>query len=361
MTESQGFRPHWCSPPGATIADALAEKGLSNADFFSRISEVTNQASELLAGAAEINEEIARRLNEIIGGSVKFWMTRERQYREDLERLNEERRTAEVDKWLRQLPLADMRKFGWLKVESTHSKIAEECFRFFDIPSLEAWHQKYDGVLQAAAYRTSGAFQSQIGAVAAWLRQGEIESDQVECERWDPNLFHKTLSEIRRLTWKKNPNLFLADLVKKCAGCGVVVSLVRAPTGCRASGATRFLSKHKAMILLSFRYLTDDHFWFTFFHEAGHLLLHSEKAMFLEGTGAISGEEEAEANHFAQNLLVPPEHQENLYDLKPNGRAVLEFAKHIGIAPGIVVGQLQHSGSINRNQLNYLKRRFRWI
>jgi Zn-dependent peptidase ImmA (M78 family) len=138
------------------------------------------------------------------------------------------------------------------------------------------------------------------------------------------------------------------------------VVVVRAPGGCRASGATRFLTKDKALLLLSFRYLTDDHFWFTFFHEAGHLLLHGERGFFLEGVDMPSTIEEDEANEFAANTLVPSEFQPTLLSLRADAHKVIRFAMKIGVSPGIIVGQLQHLGKIRQNQLNSLKRRFEW-
>ena len=115
------------------------------------------------------------------------------------------------------------------------------------------------------------------------------------------------------------------------------------------------------MILLSFRYLSDDQFWFTFFHEAGHLLLHGDRCIFLEGDDTLTTEEEAEANAFAANILIPPEYQAEMLRLPLDGRAVMRFARKVGVSPGIVVGQLQHHGRFRRNQLNNLKRRYTWV
>ncbi len=123
----------------------------------------------------------------------------------------------------------------------------------------------------------------------------------------------------------------------------------------------RFLSLTRPMILLSFRYLSDDQFWFTFFHEAGHLVLHGDRCIFLEGDDTLSTEEEDEANAFAANVLIPPELQAEMLRLPLNGRAVMRFVRKVGISPGIVVGQLQHYGCFRRNQLNNLKRRYTWV
>jgi Zn-dependent peptidase ImmA (M78 family) len=165
---------------------------------------------------------------------------------------------------------------------------------------------------------------------------------------------------MRTLSRLKDPQQFLPHLQVLCASCGVALVVVRAPKGCRASGATRFLSTEKALIALSFRHRTDDHFWFTFFHEAAHLILHAKDALFLEDGSDVTETEEAEANEFAARVLVPKEYIVELASLRPNLKSIVAFARRLGVAPGIVVGQLQHIRRIRRDQLNSLKRRYAW-
>ena len=56
--------------------------------------------------------------------------------------------------------------------------------------------------------------------------------------------------------------------------------------------------------MLSLRYKSNDHLWFAFFHEAGHLLFHGKKMMFLETVGGMSDDNEEEADAFARNFLI---------------------------------------------------------
>lgn len=254
-----------------------------------------------------------------------------------------------------------MIKFGWIMPMSTSLEAKETaCLQFFDVANVNAWRDSYRGALETAAFRTSAAFNSHPGGVAAWLRQGEIEASSIDCKPWDTEKFKRALSKIRALTWTKSPDIFIPKLKEYCAECGVAVVILRAPTGCRASGATRFLSARKALLLLSFRYLSDDHFWFTFFHEAGHLLLHGKNALFLEGANMATTEQEEEADSLAASTLIPTEYRSALLTLPRDGREVIKFARAVGVSPGIVVGQLQHMGHLQRNQLNALKRRFKW-
>lgn len=355
MTSSREFRPDWASAPGDTIADILEERELSVAQFAQRIGHSLEGVTELLQGRATITLALARQLEQVLGASIEFWMSRDFQFRQDTARLQ----AAEED-WIAELPIGDMIKFGWLTPAPHPSDEVAACLRFFDVPSLREWREAYAALQEAVAFRTSPSLDSRPVAVAAWLRQGEIEAATIDCSPWNAKRFQKSLSEIRTLTRIKDPRRFIPELQKCCADSGVAVVVVRAPTGCRASGATRFLSQAKALLLLSFRYLTDDHFWFTFFHEAGHLLLHGENALFLEGADTLSTAEEQEANEFAARSLVPSEFQAALLNLRADSRDVIRFARRLGVSPGMVVGQLQHLGRLRYDQLNRLKRRFTW-
>lgn len=360
MINNNTFSPNWASPPGETIADILDEIHLSLVEFADQIDYSVSQTNDLLHGRLPITKGLAKQLEYSLGVSAEFWLNRETQYREDAFRLWNELSRQEDEDWLDGLPLKDMIAFGWLNPANHSSDKVAECLRFFGVPNVAAWRETYHNVLKAAAFRTSPSFDSQSSAVVAWLRQGVIESARLNCSDWDRPSFEKALQKIRSLTRKRDPRLFLPELQSICANCGVAVIIARAPNGCRASGATLFLSPSKALILLSFRYLSDDHFWFTFFHEAGHLLLHGNHDLFLEGIGTSLTQEEQEANEFAASALIPERFQSELAQLPLNGRNVIRFAKIIGVSPGIVVGQLQHLGLITRRQLNNLKTRFSW-
>lgn len=359
MPEKNAFNPDWVSPPGATIADILDAQSYSVADFAKRMAFTSRQADDLLAGRLAISPEIARKLELVLGATTEFWMIRESQYRGSVAGHQREAQSQSPEDWLSELPVKDMRRFGWLDPNLAASDPSTACLRFFGVADEGAFRVTYRRVLERAAFRTTQAFASKPAAVAAWLRRGEIEAAAIECRPWNDTVFRSTLTDIRPMTRKRDPKLFLPELVQRCAECGVAVAIVRAPAGCRASGATRFLAPGKALLLLSFRYLSDDHFWFTFFHEAGHLVLHSHTALFLEGSGA-SGVEEEEANEFAGLALVPRQHQRTLQNLPVDRHAIRDFAKEIGVSPGIVLGQLQHLKRARPNQLSMLKVRFQW-
>lgn len=354
MIETTNFLPEWASPPGATISDFLEDQGRSIDDLARELGCPSSYTNRLLEGSIPITQEIASSLSQVLGATSDFWLARERQFRESLSR------QSVSEKWVKEIPVADMTRYGWLRqAQDTRDKI-NACLEYFDVPTVTEWYERYEGATRLAAFRTSTAFTSAEGAVLAWLRKGEIDAANIECEEWDRKRFSEALPYIRALSRTKDPSKFIPQLESICAECGVAVVIAKAPAGCRASGATRFIAPNKALVMLSFRYLSDDHFWFTFFHEAGHLILHDTSALFLEGSDFCSGNEEEEANSFSSNTLVPMEHQSAMRALPVDGRAVMRFAREIGISPGIVVGQLQHLGILSARQLNNLKVRYSW-
>ncbi len=350
------FQPEWVSIPGDTLARLLESRRLTVGEFARELGQEFDVAEGLLHGRVSITLAIARRLEEIVGGSVQFWMSRDFQYRDEANRL-----AAASEAWVTDLPLGDMVKYGWLKQKPRLGDELSASLSFFGVTSVAEWHRRYSQVEELATFRTSPSFDSKPAAVAAWIRQGEVEADGIVCRPWDPNKFRSALIEIRALTRLKNPENFIPKLRDLCAAAGVAIVILRAPTGCRASGATRFISREKALLLLSFRHLTDDQFWFTVFHEAAHLLLHSKNKLFVDGIEQPSSLEEEEANEFAAITLIPQEFQAELRTLPLNTLRVIRFAGNVGVSPGIVVGQLQHLGLISHDQLNRLKRRYRWV
>jgi plasmid maintenance system antidote protein VapI/Zn-dependent peptidase ImmA (M78 family) len=355
---SETFEPDWFSAPGGTILDLLEERGISSKDLAALLGYSLDRTERLIKGKEAITRDVAALLAKHVGGSEKFWLSREQNYRNEVARLQSSGNLNAGKAWLDELPLKDMQKFGWLPAHSKIDENVDACLKYFRVRDVKEWRTKYSQFLSLVSFRTSPTQKSEPGSVISWLRYGEIKSAQIPCRPWNAKNFERSLIGMRRLTRKKDPSVFVPELRKLCAESGVALVVARGPAGCRASGATRFLNDKQAMILLSFRYLADDQFWFTFFHEAGHLLMHGQKAVFLEDGSDVSLKEEHEANLFAQNILIPPEARAEFLSLKPTKDSVMKFAVKIGISRGIVVGQLQHHNRLEPNQLNFLKRRY---
>jgi HTH-type transcriptional regulator / antitoxin HigA len=358
MPDSYGFAPRWASPPGETIIDVLNDRHI-DLDQFARMVDLSHdRLQQLLAGEFPISISLARRLSRAIGGTIEFWITRDGQYRDDLARV-------EADRWAQTLPLREMAALGWIeRPVDWHDRLAQ-CLAFFGVPDVRGWASRYGDLVENSYFRASTAFPMDAGAVAAWLRRGEIEAESLETAAWQPAAFRQVLESTRPLTREPDPAVFVPALTRACARAGVALAVIRAPKGCPVSGVARFLEDGQPLIMLSGRYLVDDHFWFTFYHEAAHLLLHDSQAVFLDeltvGESNNAPAVEREANDFAAERLLPRSLVDSARDSRLTARDIVRIARKAGVAPGVVVGQLQYAGILGFNRQNALKRRYRWL
>jgi len=201
-------------------------------------------------------------------------------------------------------------------------------------------------------------------SVSAWLRCGERAAEDRRLAVFDRKEFQATIDRMRALTTERDPGVFIPALIDACARVGVAMVLAPAPKGCPVSGATKWLSPDTALIMLSLRGKSDDKLWFSFFHEAGHLLKHGKRMTFLDilGEDGLNPDEEREADDFARDTLIPPAEFTAL--VRPgvtlSERTIREFAKRVGVSPGIVLGRLQHEKRIPWNRFNHLKVKYLW-
>ena len=227
MASPTAFQPDWVSPPGETLADALDEQGLTQADLAERTEFSKKHVNDLVRGRAAISADTAMRLEAVVGGAARFWLARESQYREALaRRARLDSLKADAD-WLKLLPLNEMVSFEWVRRFSHLGAQVEECLRFFGVVSVEAWRGIWREPL--AAFRASEKFDKKVGAVAAWLREAERRASAQRCDPFDKAGFRRALGELRSLVLEPDPKLFLPELVRRCAQVGVAVVFVPAP------------------------------------------------------------------------------------------------------------------------------------
>ena len=353
------YLPETVSLPGESLLEVLESKGMSQAELAERTGRPKKTINEIVNGKAAITPETAIQFERVLSVPAEFWNNRERQYREALARRNEIAHFASHADWADRFPCAAMERIGWIKPRRDNAGRVDELLTFFRVASPAAWSDCWRE--PQAAFRRSPSFQARFAAVAAWLRKGEIEAAQVHAAPFQPDRFREGISSIRSLT-RTDDDEFSSKLVDICAASGVVVVFVPELPGTHVWGATRWLGSEKALIQLSLRYKTDDHFWFTFFHEAGHVLLHGKRETFIEADeSARDAKKEQEADAFARDTLIPAQSMKAFLRRRVFAcTAIRQFGYEIGIAPGVVVGRLQHDGLLPQNHCNELKRRLSW-
>lgn len=359
------YRPDSVTPPGEILAEILEDRGMTQAELAQRTGRPRKTISEIVNAKAAITPDTAIQLERALGIKASFWGKLEANYRDYLARDEERERLADQVGWVQEFPVNEMVREGWLTGwPSDPIQQVRELLGFFGVANPAQWRQR-NAALQAS-FRQSATFEIDQNAVAVWLRMGEKLAQEVHCESYNKERFLEALLEARNLT-NQRPEEFVPKLSEICAAAGVAVVFVPQMPKSRVSGVARWLSPEKALVQLSLRYRKNDYLWFTFFHEAAHILLHAKRTVFLEADKSDDDEDrEREANEFAANWLIPPAQFKAIRSaaVAASGRiskmVVLSWARSVGIAPGIVVGRLQHEGLLPYQKLNGLKVTLEW-
>ncbi|KHK95850.1 hypothetical protein LK09_17630 [Microbacterium mangrovi] len=361
MTVASTFEPRWASAPGDSILAILQRRGWTVDDLADRLGIGDPATRRLIRGESELTAELAALLAGCLGGSASFWLTREHQYRESLFSLS-------ADALTQQMPITQMIQLGWIEKSDSWREQAKLGLQFLGAKNAEDAATRVALATRGSHYRASDTYSSDSLTLAVWLRKAQLDASQVHLDEWSAPALRDQIDEIRALTKVPDPSVFLPELQAIGARAGVAIVLVRPPKGAALSGAAFTGHDGRRVIALTARHLSDDHLWFTVFHEIGHLLLHGVDETYVDdfgvGVDADGGAAvEQEADNFALEALVPGGVGELVGLLRgrgPTKRDVLRLASRVGVAPGIVVGQLQHTGALQYNQLNTLKRRYRW-
>lgn len=353
------YRPSEVSAPGETLREVLSERGMSQAELSARMGRPKKTISEIINGKAGITPDTALQLELVLGVPASFWNAREAHYREYLARVELQRKLAQEVQWCRRFPVRHMVKLGWIREQRDNVRRAQELLEFFGVTRSRQWAEMFASC--RVAFRRSTAFETDEYALSAWLRAGEVQAERIQTEPFDRGRFVSCLHSTRALT-REAPEVFQEELVRECGSAGVAVAFVPELPASRASGATRWLTPEKALLQLSLRYRTDDHLWFTFFHEAAHILFHGKRLIFIESNAKSASPAEGEADRWAADFVIPPKAFEELKSWGVYSKAaIVEFANDLGIAPGIVVGRLQHEGLLPHTHCNDLKQRLTWV
>jgi addiction module HigA family antidote len=356
------WQPDWAVAPGEILAEALEERGMSQSELARRMDRPVKTINEIVNSKAAITPDTALQLERAIGISARLWNGLEIQYREHLALQRAEREMGAFADWAKDFPIRDLVRNALIPesaIKTKGGKVAA-LLSYFGVSNPSAWERQW--LAPAASFRESPTFAAAPKAVAAWLRWGEVQAFEVSASPYDAGAFRAALDEIRGLT-RRDLNLILDRLKEVFAASGVVLVLTPELRGTHVSGATRWLSSDRALIQLSLRHKTDDHFWFTVFHESDHVLKGKGHAFVdpSEPDDQDLSRPERDADRFARDILLPPD---AYGDWVANGdfseAAVRAFATAQGVAPGIVVGRLQRDRHLPPAHLNHLKKSINW-
>lgn len=341
------YHPEHISPPGETIRDILEDLGMSQAELARRMGRPPNKVNQMIQGKKAITADTALELESVLGLPASFWMNREQNYQLALSERNQLAAQQQACVIAKEFPCAEMARLGWIEKKTSWLEKYQELLRFFASAKLDALNA---AVELAPSFRKDGRKAACQKALAAWLRQGVLEAKKIDTGEFSKERVTEHLNDFRRLTLKGAEGL-TSDLSRLAASLGIAVVFVPHLKNTYVGGAA-YWHGDTPIVQLSYRWKRNDILWFNFFHELGHILLHSRHETFLDDFSADQDVHERDANAFAAETLISQESWKAFCEAEQfSGAAVQRFARSVEISSSIVVGRLHREQLIPHNKL----------
>ncbi|MEO7177197.1 MAG: HigA family addiction module antitoxin [Saprospiraceae bacterium] len=343
MEKENQYFPQVIFHPGETLEEKLYEMGMGPKEFAIRTGKPEKTISAVLKGDSAITPDMAVQFENVTKIPAHYWMNHQRSYDEFIAR---EKRKIVIDQaveWAKRFPLAEMINKGWLPPAPTIKEKTVAILAFFGFSSHTSWEEYYFKQQLKVAFRISLAQTNEPYAVSAWLRQGALQAAELKTELYSEKKFKESLPKIKALM-AQHPQDFFEQLQNICLAVGVKVVFTPCIKKAPINGATCWMNE-TPLIQLSGRYKRNDIFWFTFFHEAGHILLHGKKDIFLEKVmySDLDLHKEKEADAFASKWLLSAEEEAKILSIEELDEEVIRhFAIQFNTHPAVIIGRLQH-------------------
>lgn len=347
MAKHNQYFPQVVFHPGETLGEKLVEMGMGPKEFALRTGKPEKTITAVLKGDSSITADMAVLFENVTRIPAQYWLNSQRNYDEYLAKAKHQEVVENAVDWAKLFPLAQMVKFGWLNSMQTKQEMAAQLLTFFGVASPKSWEDYYLKQQLKVAFRISLAHTKEPYVISAWLRKGEISAREILTKPYSEKAFRAILPQIK-VIMAEQPNDFFSQLQQLCLSVGVKVVHTQFLPKAPISGATRWLND-TPLIQLTGRGKRNDKFWFSFFHEVGHILLHGKKEIFLEQIEYKDKdmEKENEADEFAVKWTFSREDEAKLKENLPNSEeAFYVYAQTIKTHPAIIIGRLQHNKDI---------------
>jgi HTH-type transcriptional regulator/antitoxin HigA len=367
-------RSDFAVPVGDYIQEWIDDHDTNQGELADRMGVVRKHLNRLINGHVALTPDVALKLEQATGVPASYWNKMEAGYREAKARLDQEKELAVHRDLVDQLGTgvrASARKWGILSSNSDLHRpglVIQDLFEFFGCSSVDRLRRELFEPEYVAAWRKDSNHQVNPAATAIWLRLAHNEAaeahDDAPAAPFDATKLQKTLPSIRELSTREAmlSDDFVDKLQALLLSCGVGLVLCPEITGSRAYGVTIW-EDGQPIIVLSLRGKNDGQFWFTLFHEIGHILLHpgQESDPSFDAKREPTAQEH-EADVFASDILYPPEYRDRMARLG-SLQDVQTLAEAMGTSPGVIVGYLHHNeiwphdrGNRLRIQMNFAEK-----
>ena len=339
--------------PGQYVEDLIEDYNVTQKEFAERLGVSAKTVSKLVNAEESISKETAHKLAKLSGVSMQTWLNLQNIYDVKVAEIIEQR---EFDQG-REKEICEMIDFKYFKqkgyVPEKRYGIGEKITdlrKILEVSSLE-YLVTFNHLV---SYRNTRDFtEKSIVNSNIMLELASKKARNKTTTKLNRRKLERSLPTLRELT-RRDPKDFAQELTDILLECGVVLVGLPALANANLNGATKKFGNGSVLLLLTDRNKASDIFWFSLFHEIGHIL-QNDFSSDDEGSDSYRRSEEL-ADQFAKDLLIDPQDYQRFIDEACfDKQSIKEFADEIGIHPSIVLGRLQNDHYLGYDQFRDLK------
>ena len=346
--------------PGETIADVLEDRGITQAELSSRTGVSPAYVSNVIAGKKGISANFAMGLEYALGVPKSFWLNLQANYESELLEMNEEQTITDEERSVRE-DLKDIVKYlrqrGMMPIREKKDDSILSLRKVLQISNIANLKE----MIPAGAFRMAVNTTVNHNVLGAWIRLCQLtENDKTISSKFDKKYINDLIHEIKNIMCQKDANIQrnLKDVMVKY---GIDFSVVRNFRGAPVQGYIFQKSDGIYQMVLTIRGAFADIFWFSLFHEIGHIVNGDigKNIKFLDDGSDY--EKEIAADLFASNMLLSPETYEMFVQKGDFSiEAIQKYAKSQKVMPYIVIGRLQKEKYLDYRMYSNYKLRYKW-
>lgn len=345
--------------PGETISDVLEERGITQAELAARTGVTPAYVSNVISGKKDISAKFAFALEYALGVTKSFWLNLQAIYDSELLEINEDQTITDEERTAREA-LRDivkhLRKKGKLPVGERKDESILSLRKVLQISNIA---NLKDIAPQGVFRMANRAVDPYV--LGAWLRMCHIFEDNRGVEtHFEKSKVDELISEIKSVMLNRDANI-QKELREIMGRYGIDFSIVQNFRGAPVQGYISRKNDGTYQMVLTIRGSYADIFWFSLFHEIGHIMNGDiEKTSKFIDDGS-DGKKEAAADLFARNKLID---FKKYRDFVENGdfdiESIKKFACSQNVMPYVVIGRLQKEGLLDYRYFSDYKLRYKW-
>ena len=346
--------------PGETLLELLETYGMSQLELSKRIGFTTKHINEVCKAKKAITPDMSMRLSTVFNLSSSFWNNLQANYDSEYnELINESTVTKQEIEILKDVPLKELIEYSYLDVSKTETKerTVLKLRKFFKVSELSNITNVLNNTI--AAYRKSDKETNPI-RLASWVSMC-LYDYKPSSNYLDVNKIKEELPNIKKQILQKDINIAIRNLKTILDSCGITFNVVHHLKGVPVQGYIRNMNNN-ILLNLTIRQKYSDIFWFTFFHEIGHILSNKDKKTLnmIDYEKHSDFADEIQADEFASNTLISKESYREFKQSKIDLSSIKALAKKEGVTESIVVGRLGHEDSSYYVNYSFLRTKYEW-